>query len=123
MRTRDVSVVVLTAGAVGGALVYLTLRPDLQRARLHEAAVDARALGSAAMLYEPTREGECPTMRDLKQAKILDRTRPTTDPWDTEWRISCSAGRVTVTSAGPDKELDTDDDVRFPSLHAPPEIR
>ena len=53
-------------------------------------------------------------MRALKDAKILDETRRTTDPWNTELRIDCVGAGATATSAGPDKQFDTEDDISVP---------
>jgi hypothetical protein len=115
MRKREILVAGLIACSTATLIVYFTVRPDVKRARCDLAAVDVRAIESAAMVYVSEHSGECPTIQDLKHAGILEEPKPTTDPWNTEFRIVCDVRRATATSAGPDKQFDTEDDISVPA--------
>jgi hypothetical protein len=51
-------------------------------------------------------DGSCPTT-----VEIDDLPLHTTDPWGHAIRVTCSVAGVNVTSAGPDGQLDTPDDI------------
>lgn len=56
------------------------------------------------------RHDECPTVDALIAARRLDEYEET-DPWGNEFVIECEGSRIEVRSAGPDRQLDTDDDI------------
>ena len=65
----------------------------------------------AAELYV-ARHDRCPTVEDLIRRGLIDPDQhPTTDAWDQPLRIDCGASRVYVSSAGPDGQLGTCDDI------------
>ncbi len=59
----------------------------------------------------------CPTVEMLISDGTVDEDSARTDPWGGPWRISCAEGRITVTSNGPDKLLNTPDDIQSPQKH------
>lgn len=64
----------------------------------------------AAQLYV-ARSGGCPTVEDLIDRGVINADYPATDAWDQPLRIDCGASRVYVSSAGPDGQLGTCDDI------------
>jgi hypothetical protein len=51
-------------------------------------------------------------MEQLIEDKAIDKSKATTDPWDHAYRIECDGTEITVISAGPDGQFDTDDDIK-----------
>jgi hypothetical protein len=51
-------------------------------------------------------------MEQLLQDKAIDKSTATRDAWDMDFRIECDGTEVTVTSAGPDKQFETTDDIK-----------
>jgi prepilin-type N-terminal cleavage/methylation domain-containing protein len=56
----------------------------------------------------------CPTITHLVADGALDRGKVDRDAWRGSWQLSCAENDVTVVSAGPDKQLGTEDDIRVP---------
>lgn len=57
---------------------------------------------------------DCPEFDELMKSGALDRGSRKRDAWGEPWHIQCAEGDVTVVSAGPDRQLDTRDDIRVP---------
>lgn len=57
----------------------------------------------------------CPSVARLEADGFLDPRQPAVDPWGTPFDIACDGRRVRVRSAGPDRRLDTADDIGAPS--------
>ena len=74
-------------------------------------AADAgRTIKTAAVAYMLNSNG-CPTVDDLIADGKLDEDTNTDDPWGLGYDIECRGDNVVVTSAGPDGEWDTEDDI------------
>jgi general secretion pathway protein G len=58
--------------------------------------------------------GECPTIDQLKQSKVLDTSFNVKDPWGNLLKLSCDADEIVCTTAGPDRKEGTEDDIRVP---------
>jgi prepilin-type N-terminal cleavage/methylation domain-containing protein len=57
----------------------------------------------------------CPTIPMLIADGEIDRGRMTKeDAWGQPWRIVCDDRDATVASNGPDRQIDTEDDIRVP---------
>jgi hypothetical protein len=99
-----------SSATVGGGLdvtdaVTSQVEVDVVRARSY-------SIRSAVLLYLGEQAGaECPTIADLVTTGALDSTDATTDPWGGLLRIECDGDDILVLSAGPDRELGTEDDV------------
>ena len=79
-------------------------------------ATDAKAIRAAVRTWWLTHDpAACPAFDELVQSGTLDDDSRPRDPWGGPWRIQCSEGNVSVTSAGPDREPDTDDDICAPT--------
>lgn len=111
MTLIEIMIVITIIALIGGG-VAVALLPQLEKARIDSTKTDAQALRSAVMLYVADNPRQCPTVEDLVNERYLDRSRRTTDAWDTQFQISCEEGEITVVSAGPDLEFNTEDDIR-----------
>jgi hypothetical protein len=60
-------------------------------------------------------DAACPTVDQLKAAKVLDWSFDSKDPWGNPILLTCTAGDIVAQSAGPDRKLGTEDDLRVPS--------
>lgn len=60
---------------------------------------------------------DCPTPAELRRDKMLDAQFPKEDPWGTPFSILCNEDEIQARSAGPDRAVDTGDDLWAP----PPE--
>jgi general secretion pathway protein G len=103
-----VIIMALIATAVGVAVL-----PQLRRAREDQTRSDAQQVQSAAVLYLGQEPGaDCPSVADLSEAGVLDRTRRTTDAWDHDFVLECEGDDIWVLSAGADGQMGTEDDIR-----------
>jgi general secretion pathway protein G len=101
-----VVIMALMATAVGVAVI-----PRLQRARVTQTTTDAHTVASAATQYFMENPGEgCPTMDDLAGG-YLSRGSRLKDAWDNDFHIECTGDEVVVSSAGPDGNMGTEDDI------------
>lgn len=103
--------IVITIFAMMAGGVAVALLPQLEKARLKTTKTDAQGLRSAVMLYVADNPRGCPTVEDLVNERYLDATRRTTDAWDTPFQITCEDGDISVVSAGPDLQFNTEDDI------------
>lgn len=102
-----VVIMALVATGVGIAVI-----PQLQKAKVQQTKGAVQTVRSAVALYRATNNADCATMDQLIEDKAIDKSTATRDSWDNEFRIECDGTEVIVTSAGPDKEFDTEDDIR-----------
>jgi prepilin-type N-terminal cleavage/methylation domain-containing protein len=98
-------IIALVAGGVGFAIL-----PNIERAKIKQTRIDAKAITSAATMYMAD-YNECPTVQQLLDDKILDKNKSTKDAWDNDFNIECDEDGPLAVSAGPDKQLGTDDDI------------
>lgn len=99
-----ITLIALLSGAVG-----MSVMNHLNETKIKVAGLDAAAVRQAARVFE-LNEGRCPTMDQLLDSEALDEEARTTDPWETPFRLECSGG-PRATSAGPDREFGTGDDI------------
>ena len=102
-----VGIIAMIAGGVAVALL-----PNLQKAKIKTTMTDAQALRSAVILYLSDNGKGCPTVNDLTEGRYLDSSKRTVDAWNNEFTIGCDDGDVLVSSAGPDGQAGTDDDIQ-----------
>ena len=103
--------IVITILAMMVTGVAVAVLPRLQEARIKSTKADAQAMRSAIMLYVADNPRGCPTVEDLVSERYLDGSKRTADAWDTEFQMTCEGGDITVVSAGPDLEFNTEDDI------------
>jgi len=111
MTLIEIMIVVLIIALIGGG-VAVALLPQLEKARIKTTKTDAQSLRSAVMLYIADNPRACPTVEDLVSERYLDSSRRTADAWDVPFQITCESGEITVLSAGPDLEFNTEDDIQ-----------
>jgi type II secretory pathway pseudopilin PulG len=110
MTLIEIMIVIFIIAMIGTGVAVAVL-PQLQKAQIKSTQVDAQALRSAVMLYVADNPRGCPTVEDLVSERYLDGSKRTADAWDTEFQVTCEDGDVTVISAGPDLEFNTEDDI------------
>ena len=110
MTLIEIMIVITIFAMIAGG-VAVALLPRLEEARIKSTKTDAQALRSAVMLYVADNPRGCPTVEDLVNERYLDGSKRTADAWDTEFQISCEDGDISVVSAGPDLEFNTEDDI------------
>jgi general secretion pathway protein G len=102
-----VVIMALVATGVGIAVI-----PQLQKAKIQQTKGAVQTVRSAVALYRATNNADCATMDQLLQDKAIDKSTSTKDSWDNDFRIECDGTDINVTSAGPDKEFETEDDIK-----------
>jgi general secretion pathway protein G len=102
-----VVIMALVATGVGIAVI-----PQLQKAKVQNTKGAVQTVRSAVALYMATNNADCANMEQLLQDKAIDKSTATRDAWDMDFRIECDGTEVTVTSAGPDKQFETTDDIK-----------
>ena len=110
MTLIEIMIVITIFAMIAGG-VAVALLPRLEEARIKTTKTDAQGLRSAVILYVADNPRDCPTVEDLVNDRYLDGSRRTTDAWDTPFQISCEEGEISVFSAGPDLEFNTEDDI------------
>ncbi|HZU84023.1 MAG TPA: hypothetical protein VE987_13940 [Polyangiaceae bacterium] len=59
-------------------------------------------------------DGGCPTIAQLKADGTLGSDFTARDAWDGDYALTCTAGEITASSAGPDRRWGTNDDLVIP---------
>lgn len=108
-------VVAIMALVAAGVSVAVVGRWDHSRQTTTE--TQARNLRAAVKTWWVERgTSSCPGVEELIDSGVLDRDSARRDPWGHQWQLECTAGDVTVISAGRDGQLGTDDDIRIPPV-------
>jgi type II secretory pathway component PulK len=95
--------------------VTVAVLPRFRHGPPESPTTTARALRNAVNQWRATRGGdECPTISRLIQDNAIDSAAKVTDPWAQPYKIQCSRDDTTVSSAGPDKKENTEDDIVVP---------
>jgi general secretion pathway protein G len=108
----EVLIVVAIMAVISGG-VTLVAFPIYKETRIKLAVQGCQAVRNAAELYqnlEATTDA-CPTIQDLVTSKKLDGKK-ISDPWGTDYTVSCAEGEIHAVSAGNDRKFGTQDDVR-----------
>ncbi len=104
MTLIEIMIVVIIMAMIATG-VAVAVMPQLEKSRIKTARSDVAAIRTAVQLYLADNAGACPSVEDLKQNKLLDQAKRTTDPWDQEFVIKCQSGDdPEVFSIGPDKQ-------------------
>ena len=75
---------------------------------------DAAQIQAAAKSYRAEHSDGCPTLSLLEEERFLSRNARADDAWGDRFRVHCTGDEPVVSSAGPDRKLDTQDDIRVP---------
>jgi general secretion pathway protein G len=102
-----VAIMALVAGGVGFYVI-----PKYREAQLKEAKTRALTIRQVATQWIVLKGAdECPTVQSLILDKQLDASGGSTDPWGQPYAIACQGDEVIVSSTGPDKKPQTEDDI------------
>jgi general secretion pathway protein G len=110
MSLVEIMIVVIIMAMIATA-VGVALLPQLDKAKVDSTRTDAKAISSAATMWI-AENGGCPTVQNLIDDRILDRTKRTRDAWDRDFVIECDQDGPIVISAGKDGQLGTEDDIQ-----------
>lgn len=105
-----VAIIALIAGGVGVAAFKRFIKAKESTTQTNTRGIRA-AIRTWWLEHDPV---ECPDFDDLVKSGALDEDSNERDAWGEPWHIQCAEGNVTVSSAGPDRQLDTADDIRAP---------
>lgn len=107
-----IAIIAMISGAVAvGVVKYM------EKARISTTRSNAQTIRNNMKTYWIDHDtGTCPTVKELVAEGLLDKGKSVEkDAWGQPWRLACEDGDVTVISKGPDKQPDTEDDIREPS--------
>lgn len=111
MTLLEIMVVVLIVGMLATAVGAAVL-PQLKKARIRTTRADAEKVRSAASMFvAENSDKDCPNTDDLVKEGFLDKGKRINDAWDTAFEIKCEGDNIQVSSAGPDKQFGTPDDI------------
>ena len=111
MTLVEIMIVVIIMAIIATG-VSVAVLPQFEKAKIKSTRTDAQAVRAAVTMYlADNASGDCPTTEDLVEGSYLDKSKKTVDAWDRDFAIECDGGEVTVTSAGPDGEMGTEDDI------------
>jgi general secretion pathway protein G len=114
----EVLIVVAIMALIAGGVSFLIL-PKYQEAQVKTATTDARNIRQVAIQFVALRSAEdCPSVETLISERELDSSGNTEDPWGQPYQIHCEGDDISVTSAGPDKQEGTEDDIVVGSFAA-----
>ena len=113
----EILIVLAIVGLIAGGVAVVAV-PKYQESQKNQAKIDARTIHPIAEKYRVDHPGQCPTVEQLRAEKELSAASKITDPWDTPYKIVCNDEDIYVTSFGPDKKENTNDDIRIPEAAA-----
>lgn len=111
MSLIEILVVLAIIGLIMGG-VAVVAGDAFSGAQGDTARNDITQLVSNVEMYKIKKRGKCPkSVEALKTAGVIRKANK--DPWGTEYKIACPGehAAVDISSAGPDKAFDTEDDI------------
>jgi general secretion pathway protein G len=109
-------VVVITLIGLLTAAIAVGVMKTFNEGRIKTAAIACNQLRTAVQAHfiSHPEESDCPTPAKMQEAHELDAAMSLRDPWGTPYTLECQSDEVVAISAGPDRALGTEDDVRAP---------
>ncbi|MGB1699334.1 MAG: type II secretion system protein GspG [Nannocystaceae bacterium] len=110
MTLIEIMVVLAIIGLIVGGVAVAAFG-QLGTAKVKTATNDVAQIESASEMYM-VQKNKCPKdMQELKAGGIVKKSKK--DPWGTAYQITCPGehGEIDVSSAGPDKQFGSEDDV------------
>jgi prepilin-type N-terminal cleavage/methylation domain-containing protein len=107
-----VAIIAMISAAITMGIMQIAARQKIALTRSN-----GETLRGAIKLWRATENdsASCPSVPALIADGLLDRGKSAkTDAWGQPWRIQCDDVDATIVSTGPDKLLDTEDDIRVP---------
>lgn len=107
-----IALVAMMSAGVAVAVIKISNNQKIELTR-----TNAQSLRSAVKVWwAMSNDSACPTVSMLIADGAIDKSKSTAgDAWGEPWRIKCEQNDATVVSKGPDKQPDTDDDIRVPT--------
>jgi len=108
----SVAIIAMISAAITVAVINIAMRQKVELTK-----TNGETLRSAVKIWWASGNdaGTCPTVPELIADGALDRGKSAKgDAWGQPWHIQCDATDATIVSLGPDKLLDTEDDIRVP---------
>jgi prepilin-type N-terminal cleavage/methylation domain-containing protein len=109
MTLIEVMIVMVIMAMVAVAAGFAVM-PVYRRSQIQQAKTDAAAIRQMAVAYQ-IQFDDCPDVQALIDKEIMSASTTSTDPWGTPFEIACDDTEPVVTSPGPDKQLNTEDDI------------
>jgi general secretion pathway protein G len=107
----EVLIVVAIMALIAGGVSFMIL-PKYRETQIKAATTNASNIRQVATQYVALKsDGDCPTVQTLIAEKELDSTGDTEDPWGNPFTIMCDTDDIAVSSPGPDKKENTEDDI------------
>ena len=111
MTLVEIMIVVIIMALIATG-VGVAVFPQFTKARVKSTQANIQTIRQAVMMYLADSPGKgCPGVQDLVEGNFLDKSKETKDAWDNDFAIQCDGDNIRVSSAGPDKEMGTDDDI------------
>ena len=107
MTLIEIMIVVIIMAMIATGVAVAVI-PQFNESRKNAAKSDVAAIRTAVQLYIVQNPGKCPTVEDLKEARVLDPKKRTVDPWENEFVINCNEDEPVVKSLGPNGQDDGD---------------
>lgn len=104
-------VIVIALIALIALAVVVALSPTCTGNRARMARMEAANVRAAASMWLADGHTDCPAVSQLTDEEFLSRVAHAEDPWGNAFVIECEGTEVEVSSAGPDGQLGTIDDV------------
>jgi prepilin-type N-terminal cleavage/methylation domain-containing protein len=110
----EVMIVITIMGFIASA-VAISVTYQMRKAQRQATIINAKTLRQIAATWRLDHASdECPTVENLRQAHLIDPSAKMTDAWDGPLAIACDGEETSVSSMGPDRKPNTDDDIREP---------
>jgi len=109
MTLIEVMIVMVIMAMVAVAAGFAVM-PVYRRQQIQQAKTDAATIRQMVVAYQ-IEFGSCPDVQALIDKQIMSASTTSKDPWGTPFEIACDDTEPLVTSAGPDKQLGTEDDI------------
>jgi general secretion pathway protein G len=115
MSLIEIMIVVAIIAMVAGGVAVVAV-PQMKKAQIKNAETAARVIRGAVQNWQVSNSdyGTCPTVQQLISDKILDAGQNNEDPWGQPYGIKCDGEEIVVSSAGPDKKPNNQDDIVIP---------
>src|SRR5262249_27681575 len=112
----EIMVVIVIMGLISAG-VAAAVMSHWDEVRKRTTETNARSLRQIAVGWRLTHDG-CPTATVLLEDHAIDEASRLRDAWGTAFEIRCDSERTIVCSLGPDRTMDTSDDIVIPPPHA-----
>lgn len=111
MTLIEIMIVLVLVALVSGGIGYALLS-NLSKGNINQTKADVMAIRNGVILYLSQGNSGCPTVSELREAKVLDKAAREQDAWKKDFQVECEDGEVIVISGGEDGEIGTADDIK-----------